>query len=63
MEVPFHSSGAISRAHYAIVRKIESASSVQTADQHIFLEIKSIQEQLMHPRLSAVCSLLSIVFL
>ncbi|KAF9528535.1 armadillo-type protein [Crepidotus variabilis] len=52
MEVPFHSSGAISRAHYAIVRKVETAPSVQTADQHIFLEIKAIEGQLMHPRLS-----------
>ncbi|KDR75335.1 hypothetical protein GALMADRAFT_140851 [Galerina marginata CBS 339.88] len=51
MDVPFHSSGAISRAHYAIVRKVESAPSVEAADQHIFLEVKSIQAQLSHPKL------------
>jgi len=54
MDVPFHSSGALSRAHYAIVRKVESAPSVQSADQHIFLEIKSIQAQLSHPKLVLV---------
>jgi len=54
MDVPFHSSGALSRAHYAIVRKVETADTVQTADQHIFLEIKSVQEQLAYPRLSIV---------
>lgn len=54
MDIPFHSSGAISRAHYAIVRKVETADTIQTADQHIFLEIKSVQEQLAHPRLSMV---------
>ncbi|KAF8971037.1 armadillo-type protein [Flammula alnicola] len=52
MDVPFHSSGAMSRAHYAIVRKVESSTSVQSADQHIFLEIKSVQMQLSRPKLS-----------
>ena len=54
MDVPFHSSGALSRAHYTIVRKVETAPSVQSADQHLFLEVKSIQEQLAHPRLQPV---------
>lgn len=52
MDVPFHSSGAMSRAHYAIVRKVESSPSTQSADQDLFLEIKSIQAQLSHHRLS-----------
>ncbi|KAF9474581.1 ARM repeat-containing protein [Pholiota conissans] len=52
MDVPFHSSGALSRAHYAIVRKVETSSSVQSADQHLFLEIKSIQDQLLYPKFS-----------
>jgi len=54
MDVPFHSSGAMSRAHYAIVRKVESSASIQSADQDLFLEIKSIQAQLSHPRLQIV---------
>lgn len=54
MDVPFHSSGAMSRAHYTIVRKVESALTVQSGDQHIFLEINSIQEQLSHPKLQLV---------
>ena len=56
MDVPFHSSGAMSRAHYAIVRKVESASTIQSGDQHIFLEINFIQEQLAHPKLQLVCA-------
>lgn len=54
MDVPFHSSNAMSRAHYAIVRKVESASSPQSADQDLFLEMKSIEGQLLHPKLSLV---------
>lgn len=46
----------MSRAHYAIVRKVESASTIQSGDQHIFLEINSIQEQLAYPRLQLVCA-------
>ena len=56
MDVPFHSSGAMSRSHYAIVRKVESASTIQSGDQHIFLEINSIQGQLAHPKLQLVCA-------
>ncbi|KAF5321369.1 hypothetical protein D9619_001522 [Psilocybe cf. subviscida] len=52
MDVPFRSSGAVSRAHYALVRKIESANTVESADQDIFLEINSLHAQLSHPRLS-----------
>ncbi|KAF4621331.1 hypothetical protein D9613_000541 [Agrocybe pediades] len=52
MDIPFHSSGALSRAHYTIVRKVESAPTVQSADQHIFLEIKSTHIQLSHPKLT-----------
>ncbi len=54
MDVPFHSSNAMSRAHYAIVRKVESASSSQSADQDLFLEMKSIEGQLLNPKLSLV---------
>lgn len=54
MHVPFHSSNAMSRAHYAIVRKVESAPSPQSADQDLFLEMRSIEGQLSHPKLSLV---------
>lgn len=54
MDVPFHSSGAISRSHYALVRKVETAGTIQTADQHIFQEIKSLKDKFAYPRLSTV---------
>jgi len=46
MDVPFISSGAISRAHYALVRKVEAAASPQLADQYLLAEVDSIREQL-----------------
>jgi AP-4 complex subunit epsilon-1 len=58
MEVPFVSSGALSRAHYALVRKIESATSIQSANQLLITEIKSRREQFSHAGLSLVRSLL-----
>jgi len=54
MDVPFHSSGAISRAYYAIVRKVETADTTQTADQHIFLEIKTLKDKFAYPNVSTV---------
>ncbi|KAI0333484.1 ARM repeat-containing protein, partial [Cubamyces sp. BRFM 1775] len=45
MDVPFSSSGAMSRAHYALVRKIESATP-QAADQLLLAEVQSIRHQL-----------------
>ncbi|KAJ3523475.1 hypothetical protein NMY22_g11430 [Coprinellus aureogranulatus] len=46
MDVPFASSGALSRSHYAIVRKVEEASSAQEADQALAFEIKRVQQRL-----------------
>ncbi|KDQ07050.1 hypothetical protein BOTBODRAFT_181025 [Botryobasidium botryosum FD-172 SS1] len=46
MNVTFHSSGAISHAHYALVRKVESAESPQAADEAIRAEILAIRERL-----------------
>ncbi|EAU91314.2 hypothetical protein CC1G_07349 [Coprinopsis cinerea okayama7 len=46
MDVPFSSSGALSRAHYNIVRKVETASTPQQADQLLALEIKTTHERL-----------------
>lgn len=61
MDVPFISSGAISRAHYALVRKVESATSLQSANQHLLTEIKSIRGQLTKPNLSSVRRLLCLL--
>ncbi|TFK46615.1 ARM repeat-containing protein [Heliocybe sulcata] len=52
MEVPFTSSGAMSRAQYAFVRKVESATSPSEADQHILSEIEVVRRQLADPGLS-----------
>ncbi|KAL1944674.1 hypothetical protein VTO73DRAFT_3104 [Trametes versicolor] len=51
MEVPFSSSGAMSRAHYALVRKIETATP-QAADQILLAEVQSIQYQLTRSTLT-----------
>lgn len=53
MEVPFSSSGAMSRAHYALVRKIETATP-QAADQILLAEVQSIQYQLTRSTLTLV---------
>lgn len=54
MDVPFSSSGATSRQHYVIVRKVENASSSHLADQYLLAEVKSIQHELENPTLSLV---------
>lgn len=46
MDVPFASSGALSRRHYSIVRMVEIADSQQQADQLLALEIKDIHARL-----------------
>ncbi|KAI8989666.1 ARM repeat-containing protein [Trametes punicea] len=45
MDVPFSSSGAMTRAHYALVRKVES-STIQAADQLLLAEVQTIRQQL-----------------
>ncbi|KAF8170253.1 armadillo-type protein [Mycena galopus ATCC 62051] len=52
MDVPFVQSGALNRAHYALVKSVESAPSPEIADSFILKEVKSIQHRLRHPRLS-----------
>ena len=54
MDVPFVSSGAISRSHYALVRKVETAQTPQQADQYILAEVDSIRSQLHRSTLTAV---------
>ncbi|KAK0494902.1 armadillo-type protein [Armillaria luteobubalina] len=52
MDVPFISSGASSRRHYAFVRNVETAQSVQQADEYILAEVRSIRSQFNDPGLS-----------
>ena len=54
MDVPFSSSGALSRAHYGIVRKVELASTPQHADQLLALEVKATHERLSQRSLKTV---------
>ena len=56
MDVPFQSSGALSRAHYSIVRKVETAEIVQQADQYLALELKAVHERLSRSSLTIVCT-------
>lgn len=56
MDVPFISSGAMTRAQYALVRKVESAASAQLADQYILAEVQSIRHRLARPGFSVVRS-------
>ncbi|KAF9237513.1 armadillo-type protein [Melanogaster broomeanus] len=52
MDVPFVSSGAMTRTHYALVRKVEGATSPQAADQVILSELDVIRQNLQRPHLS-----------
>ncbi|KIJ67872.1 hypothetical protein HYDPIDRAFT_185857 [Hydnomerulius pinastri MD-312] len=52
MDVPFVSSGAMSRAHYGLVRKVEMALSPQAADQVLLSEVDVIRRNLAQPHLS-----------
>ncbi|KZT23916.1 ARM repeat-containing protein [Neolentinus lepideus HHB14362 ss-1] len=52
MNVPFTSSGAMSRAQYAFVRKVEIAVSPSEVDQHILSEVEVIRRQFANPGLS-----------
>jgi AP-4 complex subunit epsilon-1 len=58
MEVPYIKSGAMSRNHYALVRKVESANSVQLADQYLLAEVDTIRQNLASPGLSLVGDIL-----
>jgi hypothetical protein len=54
MDVPFITSGAICRAQYALVRKVEAAESTQLADQYVLAEVQSIRQRFGTPTLSLV---------
>ncbi|KAJ4468322.1 armadillo-type protein [Lentinula aciculospora] len=54
--VPFISSGASSRLHYVLVRKVETAPSPQAVDDIIFAEMQSIVRNFTQTKVSsAVC--------
>ncbi|KAI0028372.1 armadillo-type protein [Vararia minispora EC-137] len=52
MDVPFIASGALSSAHYALIRAVESASSPQQADEHLRAEVAALRARLARPGLS-----------
>lgn len=54
MDVPFISSGALSRAHYALVRKVELAQTPQQADDYLFEEVIALRDRLSRPGFSSV---------
>ena len=54
MDVPFISSGAMSRAQYGLVRRVENAASPQAADQILLNELDVIRHNLQQPHLSIV---------
>jgi AP-4 complex subunit epsilon-1 len=54
MEVPFISSGALSRAHYALVRKVELAQTAQQADHYLLEEVVALRDRLSRPGFSSV---------
>ncbi|KAF8621531.1 hypothetical protein AX15_007703 [Amanita polypyramis BW_CC] len=52
MDVPFPSSGALSRRHYALVRTIESSTSAQEANNILRTEIRSLRTSMSHTDLT-----------
>ncbi|KAI9457813.1 ARM repeat-containing protein [Lactarius psammicola] len=53
MEVPYSSSGALSRAHYALVRKVELAQTAQQADDYLYEELGVVSARLSRPGFSS----------
>lgn len=56
MDVPYASSGASSRAHYAIVRKVENAKNAREADVALHEEVLSVRAKLGKGPLATVSS-------
>lgn len=56
MDVPFLSSGALSRVHYALVRQVENAASLQAVDNILMSQVASIRKQFAGRPLSMVCA-------
>lgn len=49
MDIPFISSGALSRAHYALVRKVEESTSEGAMNRILEAEVGTIRQQLAQP--------------
>ena len=54
MNVPFVSSGALSRRHYKLVSDVENAATMQASDQFLLAEINHIQRRARSADLSLV---------
>ncbi|KAJ7668431.1 armadillo-type protein [Mycena polygramma] len=52
MDVPFVESGALSRAHYTLVKNVESSPSPEMADSYILKEVESIRRRFRLPTIS-----------
>lgn len=52
--VPFISSGASSRSHYVLARKVESAPSAQAIDDILHAEMDTVVEKLGDSSMSLV---------
>ena len=46
MDVPYRSSGALSAAHYSIVRKVENAANDQDVERHLIEEVAALKSKL-----------------
>ena len=57
MDVPFISSGALSRAHYSLVRKVEEATSPSEADQYLLAEVEHVRDRLTRSASTVVSEL------
>lgn len=54
MNVPFSSSGALSRRHYGLVRAAESSASIQEANNVLRAEMKAVQVDMARADLTLV---------
>ena len=59
MNVPFSSSGALSRRHYGLVRAAESSVSVQEANNVLRAEMEAVQVDMTRADLTLVNALFS----
>lgn len=57
MNVPFSSSGALSRRHYGLVRAAESSASVQEANNVLRAEMEAVQVDMARADLTLVNAL------
>jgi hypothetical protein len=56
MEMDLRTSGALSRAHFAVVQQVENAATAQAADLIIKKEISSLKKRLQSASITSVIS-------